>query len=97
MTDAENIRYEAAVTVEKDFPVSGDVERKDIGGGRWAVFLHKGPYEELSGTYDAIFSGWLTASGESLRELPPMEEYLNRDPRKTKPENLRTLIYVPLS
>jgi AraC family transcriptional regulator len=25
------------------------------------------------------------------------EKYLNRDPRRTKPENLRTEIYVPIS
>ena len=96
ITEPDKLRYEAAATVEVEHPVEGDVERKEVGGGRWARFLHKGPYEELEGTYDAIFSGWLPQSGETLRDVAPMEEYLNRDPRRTKPENLRTMIYIPV-
>ncbi|MEM9160304.1 MAG: AraC family transcriptional regulator [Verrucomicrobiota bacterium] len=96
ITEADKLRYEAAATVEIEHAVEGEVQRKDIGGGRWARFLHKGSYETLVETYNAIFSGWLPESGEELRDAAPMEEYLNRDPRKTKPENLRTLIYVPV-
>jgi AraC family transcriptional regulator len=31
-----------------------------------------------------------------LRDEPVFEEYLNKDPRRTKPENLKTLIYLPI-
>lgn len=96
ITEAENLRYEAATSIEKEHPLEGEVERKDIEGGRYAIFMHKGPYENFSNTYGSIFSSWLPESGETLRDIPPIEEYLNRDPRRTKPENLRTLIYIPL-
>lgn len=96
ITEPDKLRYEATATVEVEHPLEGDVETKEIGGGRWARFLHKGPYEKLEETYNAIFSGWLPESGEKLRDVPPMEEYLNRDPRRTKPENLRTMIYIPV-
>ncbi len=96
VTDPSKLRYEAAATVEVAHEPEGEVQRKDIEGGKYATFLHKGAYETLAGTYDAIFSQWLPESGEQLRDRPVFEEYLNRDPRKTKPENLRTLIYLPL-
>ena len=67
-----------------------------ISGGKYAVFSHKGPYTNLSDTYNAIFMEWLPDSGNELRNLPSFEIYLNRDPRRTKPENLKTEIYIPI-
>ncbi|MEZ8051404.1 GyrI-like domain-containing protein [Vibrio sp. 1F169] len=34
--------------------------------------------------------------GFELRDQPCFEVYLNRDPRRTKPENLKTEIYIPI-
>jgi len=59
------------------------------------MFLHKGAYENLKATYDRI-GDWIVESGVEIRDLPMFEKYLNRDPRRTKPENLKTEIYVPL-
>ena len=59
------------------------------------MFLHKGAYENLKKTYDDI-GDWIIESGVKVRDLPMFEKYLNRDPRRTKPENLKTEIYVPL-
>lgn len=96
VTDGGRIRYEACLTRDVVVEPTGDIGVKSIEGGRYAVFLHKGPYDSLIETYDGIFGAWLPESGESLREVPSFEEYLNRDPRRTKPENLRTLIYIPV-
>lgn len=96
ITPEEKIRYDACITINKDIKPEGEVGLQTISGGRCAVFLHKGPYDKLGETYNAIFSQWLPASGETLREAPCFEEYLNRDPRRTKPENLRTEIYIPI-
>ena len=41
------------------------------------------------------FGGWLPRSKYRLRDEPAFEQYLN-SPRDTKPEDLLTLIYVPL-
>ncbi len=59
--------------------------------------VHKGPYDRLEATYRELYGVWLPQSGETLRESPCFERYLNRDPRRTKPENLRTEIYFPLN
>lgn len=50
----------------------------------------------LKATYDQIMD-WVVQEGVKLRDAPLFEKYLNRDPRRTKPENLRTEIYVPIA
>ena len=32
-----------------------------------------------------------------LRDAPCFEEYLNRNPKRTKPQNLKTMIYLPIA
>lgn len=96
ITPEESIRYDACVTFAGDVKPEGEVGVKAIAGGRYAVFIHKGPYEKFADTYSVIFSRWLPISREKLRDAPCFEVYLNRDPRRTKPENLRTEIWVPV-
>ena len=69
---------------------------KDLPAQRVAAVAHKGPYEELGKTYQQIYGGWLPKSGYHLRDMPAFEQYLN-SPQNTKPEDLTTLIHVPLS
>ncbi len=38
----------------------------------------------------------LPESHHKLRDNPCFEIYLNRDPRRAKPENLKTEIYIPI-
>jgi AraC family transcriptional regulator len=96
ITPEEKIRYDACITIDKDIEPEGEVGIQSISGGRYAVFLHKGPYDKFGETYNSIFSRWLPSSGEKLRDVPCFEIYLNRDPRRTKPENLKTEICVPI-
>lgn len=95
-TPEENLRYDACITVDKEVQTEGKIFNNVIQGGKYAVFLHKGPYENLSSVYAAIFAEWLPNSNYKLRNLPSFELYLNRDPRRTKPENLKTEIYIPI-
>lgn len=96
VTPEEQLRYDACITFTGDVQPEGEVGLQTIAGGRYAVFLHKGAYTGLSETYRSIYAGWLPNSGYALREVPCFEKYLNRDPRRTKPENLRTEIWVPV-
>jgi len=97
ITDADKLRYDACITITDEIQPQGEVGVQTVASGRYAIFIHKGAYEEFSQTYGLIFSQWLPQSGERLREAPIFERYLNRDPRRTKPENLRTEIFVPLA
>jgi len=94
--DEEKLRFDACITWDdKSVQPEGEIATKSIEGGKHAMFLHKGAYENLKATYDEI-GDWIVQSGVEVREVPMFEKYLNRDPRRTKPENLKTEIYVSL-
>lgn len=96
VTAEEQLRYDACITFFGDVALEGEIGAQTIAGGRYAVFLHKGPYDGLSEVYRNIFGTWIATSGCTLRDQPSFEIYLNRDPRRTKPKNLRTEIWVPV-
>jgi len=96
LTDESKLRYDACMTIEKDITPKGEVGVQVLKGGKYAVFLHEGAYEKFNVTYDLIFSEWLPRSGYKLRETPCYELYLNKNPKRTKPENLRTEIHIPI-
>lgn len=96
VTQEEKIRYDACITFRGIAKPEGEVGIQTIAGGRYAVFLHKGPYSHFDRTYDYIMGEWYPKTGVKFRDASCFEVYLNRDPRRTKPENLRTEIYVPI-
>ncbi len=93
----ENCRYDAGVILRDGVKVEpkGEVQFQTLEGGRWAVFLHKGPYEMMWQTWNAAYRDWLPASGASRSDSPPYEVYLD-SPSQTAPEDLRTELYIPL-
>jgi len=95
VTAADKIRYDAAVTVRRAVQPEGEFGVMELAGGRYAVIRHQGPYEELGKTYQKIYGGWLPNSGYHPRDVPAFEQYLN-SPMNTKPEELVTLIHVPV-
>ncbi|HZF71130.1 AraC family transcriptional regulator [Sulfuricurvum sp.] len=96
VTSPDKLRCDACISYnDKSVIPSGEVMSKTIDGGKYAVFLHKGAYEEMRETYRLI-GDWIVKSGAMVRG-GPMFRYLNRAPRRTKPENLRTEIYIPIS
>lgn len=95
ITAIDQLRYDACITLERTFAPSGEIGVQTIPGGRYAVFLHSGPYENFSTTYDMIYRDWLPLSHEQLRDQPEFEIYLNTV-ETTPPENLRTEIWIPL-
>lgn len=98
VTAPDHIRYDACLDIDIIPSREDNLKKYTLAGGKYAVFLHKGAYENFPQTYAHIYNEWLPESDQKLRdEEPCFEIYLNRDPRKTKPENLKTEIYIPLS
>ena len=95
ITETEKLRYDACMTITKDIPPEGEIGVQEIPGGKYAVFLHIGPYDKLESSYDTIFGKWLPESGLELRDTSCIEKYLN-SPDSTRPEKLRTEIYIPV-
>lgn len=95
VTAPEDIRYDAAITVDRELPIAPPVTSGLLPGGEYAVITHQGPYEGLEQTYAVIMGQWLPGSGRELRDTPWFEVYRN-DPETTPPPQLRTDIHIPL-
>lgn len=95
ITETDKLRYDACIVLNRDIKPEGEIGVKTAGGGKYAVFVHEGPYHDLNKSYDDIFRNWLSQSNYEVADSPPIEIYLN-DPDKEKPADLRTEICIPL-
>ncbi|MHC4823805.1 MAG: AraC family transcriptional regulator [Planctomycetota bacterium] len=100
VTPEEQCRYDACMAVPAKTKVKPPVELKDHPAGSYAVALHVGAFDRIGETYSRLFARIASAPIEgrvwALGDPPSLEKYLN-DPRKTKPEDLRTEIWMPVS
>jgi len=67
----------------------------EIPEGKYAIFTHRGPYEELKNSYHYIYGQWLAESKVKLRNQHCLQRYLN-SPEDAQPEELLTEIMVPI-
>ncbi len=107
VTDSSELRSDICLAVRKPAVAVGDIGVKSVAGGRYAVFTHIGPYDEVGPVYDAIYGEWVPANCPCerectceecrciLRDEPVFEKYCN-DPTCTAPEKLKTEIYIPI-
>jgi AraC family transcriptional regulator len=95
ITPEEKTRYDAAVAVSRPVAPEGEFGVMELAGGSYAVATHRGPHDRLSSTYQHIYGTWLLTSGHELRDVPGFEQYIN-SPRDTRPEDLLTLIHIPI-
>jgi effector-binding domain-containing protein len=87
------------LTWEMGFPVAeqamplAPLEKKQWSFTTVAVCLHVGPFEETEKTIIKM-TEWMQANGY-FPSGPIMERYLDMDPSKVKPEELKTEIWFP--
>lgn len=96
ITEQEKLRFDACLTAPVDVIEKGEVGRQTLKGGKYAVFLHKGPYENIENTFDTIFQDWYPNHKDEVADLPCLCEHLNMELMESSPEELLTKIYVPL-
>lgn len=100
VTEPERLRYDACMAVAPGTRTRGRVELRDLPGGAFAVTLHRGDYGSIGDTYARLFAQVVTRGVDgrswSLGDPPAREVYLN-DPRRTKPADLRTEIWMPVA
>lgn len=95
VTASERVRYDACVTVGPDVEPEGPVGIKEVGGGEYAVAVHKGPYSGLEAAYAWLCGVWAPGAGREIRAEPALELYINH-PDSTPPEELLTALHIPL-
>lgn len=94
--EEQNLRYDACLELlENEVQEQGEVTKKVISGGKYALFLHEGAYEFIGETFKNI-GDWIVENGISLRDEPQFQKYLDLDPTNIKEEDLKTEIYIPL-
>lgn len=96
ITREGHIRYEACLNLQAPRKPDGEVGVKEIKGGRYAVFRHTGPYQNLWATYKAIYCDWLFTHEISLRHSPEFSIYLNHHSCKEDQSDLVMEIFVPV-
>ncbi len=95
LTRPEHCRIYACIATPEPIRSSGRFLTQTIEGGLYAIFTHKGPYEQLEALYCSIYRYWLLNSSYQLRDTLHFEKYLN-DPQEVSPEELLTEIYIPV-
>lgn len=91
-----DLRCDVCLALPAGPVADGDIGVKEIAGGKYAVFLHTGPYTGLGAAYKKICGEWLPGSGCELRDSPCFEKYIN-SPDRIPAEKLKTEIYIPLA
>ena len=92
----KELRYDACISYDdKSVKPEGEIGIKTIEGGKHLYYLHKGSYDGLKEVYNQLIA-YIIEHEMTMADRPPFEKYLNRDPRRTKPENLKTEIFIPI-
>jgi effector-binding domain-containing protein len=91
--DMKDLDVEMGFPVAQPIRAEGRMKPGSLPGGRTATTVHKGPYDKMESTYNAL-TGFIQQSKAKAQGLC-YEIYLN-DPQATKPEDLLTEIYFPL-
>jgi AraC family transcriptional regulator len=91
----ENCTSDLCFVTKKEIEETSVFKLNQIKGGKYAVFRYKGPYERLWELYNKIYGDWLLSADYKLRDVAPIEKYINYSP-KTKPDSLLTEIYIPI-
>ena len=90
-TPHEMLRSDAAMTLPSGAHTPNGLIEQRIPAGRFASFVHKGPYEELPKTWARLKNEWLPANGYRAAQ-PSYEIYLNNPITTAKPELLTEIL-----
>jgi len=90
-----NTPYWPAFTISDEMQPSGDLVAYASPGGKYVMAAHRGPYEKLGDTWGK-FAAFVFHNANVDRARPALEFYYS-DPGNTKPEDLITLLYIPIN
>lgn len=94
-TPADRLRSDAAMTLPAGARAPNGLIEQRIPAGRYASYVHKGPYEELLSTWARLKKEWLPANGHRASS-PSYEIYLN-NPASTAKSDLLTEIRLRIT
>ncbi|MCP4218863.1 MAG: GyrI-like domain-containing protein [bacterium] len=80
--------------IQKDNKFKEPLKDKEFPKGEAIFFTHTGPYEKMESSYNVVFK-YIKTKGYKIK-YPTFERYLN-NPQEVKPEELKTLIIIPIN
>ena len=89
-------RFDACVALDGSVAPKGEVGKKKIPGGRFAVFVHRGSYKNLTSSFEKIFRVWYPNSKEELADLLPFCEHIDMEDKSIPDTDRITKIYIPI-
>jgi AraC family transcriptional regulator len=89
-------RFDACVALRSSVSPKGEVGQKILPAGRFAVFVHRGPYSEVENAFDEIFRLWYPTFQEQIADAIPFCEHINAWDRSIPDDERVTKIYIPL-
>ena len=92
---APDLRSAACTPVPKGINLPEGTEELLRPAGHYAKLAYMGPYADMKDAYRWLYGVWLPNSGYEVSESPCFEAYLN-SPVDTKPEDLRSDIFLPV-
>ena len=93
-TPANQLRSAAALPISEGEVLPAGLIEERLDGGRFACFLHVGPYEGLPAAWAEAVATFLS-SGQRRRSGTSLEIYLN-DPMQVSRDALQTEIAIPM-
>lgn len=95
-TPEAELSSHAAVVIDESAPLPEGLGEIRLPAGRYASFLHVGPYEQLGDAWARFMGQWLPQSGERIGKGETFEIYRNT-PMEVEKEQLETELYIPLA
>lgn len=95
LVSADELRSAACVPCADDLELPAGTTELRRPAGDYAKLEYAGPYADMKDAYRWLYGVWLPNSGYEASERPCFEAYLN-SPINTKPEDLRSDIYLPV-
>ncbi len=96
IVEVGKLRFDACVSLTEKSVPKGEVGKKTLLGGPYALFVHKGPYSLLEKSLTDIFQYWYPNSGKELADAQPIFEYLELFNDAIPAAERITNIYLPL-
>lgn len=91
----DDLRSAACSPCADDLELPEGTEELLRPAGTYAKLEYTGPYADMKDAYRWLYGVWLPSSGFEISERPGFESYLN-SPVDTKPEDLRSDIFLPV-
>lgn len=89
-------RFDACVALKKRHVPKGEVGLKTLSGGKCAVFIHKGSYNEIEAFFQKIFTTWYPTANITLADIAPFCEHLELGDESVPMAERTTHLYIPL-